>query len=549
MKQKIKELVVVNAVRYGGKANEGSVLGMILSQNPELKSKIDELKKDIKVEVKEINRLSLKQQEELLKKLDVKEFKKEEPHIKKGLTELKNVPKKPVFRFAPSPSGPLHIGHVVGLLLNSEYAKKYKGKFILRFEDTNPESIMTEAYDMILNEVKWLIGYTPDKILMQSDNMQLYYEKAEQLIKLGNAYVCNCPQEKFKALVDKSKACLCRSLKIEENMKRWLKMFKDAENCFLRIKTDLNDKNPAIRDWPAFRISDEEHPRKGKEFRVWPLMNFSVAIDDYESGINYVIKGKDHIVNTERQKWIYKYFNWPLPEYLHYGKMQFTDLRLSKRLLKKGVEDGSYSGWDDIKLPTTESLKRRGIKPEAFVKLIHEMGPNPVDKKIKSTDFLGLLFHFNKELIDFKTNRYFFVENPKLIEIKNAPKLDVKLPLYPGRKDKFRVFKTSNKFFIQDKLDKGKEYRLIGAFNFKDLKFTSLEHKKDDKIKLIHWLPESKDLVNVEILMDDGSLKKGLGEASIKDLKLNTIVQFQRFGFCKLDSVENKIYRFWYVHN
>ena len=104
MKQKIKELVLINAVRYGGKANEGSVLGMILSQNPELKSKIQELKKEIKVEVKEVNKLSLKQQEGLLKKLDVKEFKKEEPHIKKGLPELKNVPKKPIFRLAPSPS-------------------------------------------------------------------------------------------------------------------------------------------------------------------------------------------------------------------------------------------------------------------------------------------------------------------------------------------------------------------------------------------------------------------------------------------------------------
>jgi len=565
MKQKIKELVLINAVRYGGKANEGSVLGMILSQNPELKSKIQELKKEIKVEVKEVNKLSLKQQEGLLKKLDVKEFKKEEPHIKKGLPELKNVPKKPVFRLAPSPSGPLHIGHTIGLLLNSEYAKKYKGKFILRIEDTNPENILPEAYNMIVDEVKWLTNSNPE-VQIQSDHMSLYYEKAVQLIKLGKAYVCSCSQIDFKNLVDKSKACPCRNLSIEENLKRWLKMFKGAENCVLRIKTDLNDKNPAIREWPAFRILDVEHPRKGKEFRVWPLMNFSVAVDDYESGINYVIKGKDHIVNTERQKWIYKHFNWPTPQYVHYGKIQFTDLRLKTSLIKQGIKEGKFSGWDDIKLPTVEALKKRGIRHEAFVKLVHEMGPNPVDKRLKSNDFLGLLFHFNKELIDLKTNRYFFVENPKLIEIKNAPKLDVKLPLHPAKKDKFRTFKTSNKFYVQDKLEKGKEYRLIGAFNFKDLKFTSLEHKKDDKIKLIHWLPESKELVNVEVLMDDGTLKKGLGESSIKDLKLNTIVQFQRFGFCKLDSVEKgelipstpafdsgkkgeKIYRFWYMHN
>jgi glutamyl-tRNA synthetase len=302
METKIKELTIINAVRYGGKANEGSVLGMLLSQNPELKSKIQELKEEIKEEVKKINKLSLKQQEALLKKLDPKEFKKEEPHIKKGLPELKNVPKKPVFRLAPSPSGPLHIGHAIGLLLNSEYAKKYKGKFILRIEDTNPENIMPEAYKMIEDEVKWLTNDQNLKPQIQSDNLSLYYEKAEQLIKLNKAYVCTCPQLNFKPLVDKSKSCPCRNLKIEENQKRWLKMFKEKEGfAVLRIKTDLNHPNPAIRDWPAFRIIGTEHPIRKKEFRVWPLMNFAVAIDDYESGINYVIKGKDHIVNTERQ--------------------------------------------------------------------------------------------------------------------------------------------------------------------------------------------------------------------------------------------------------
>ncbi len=548
MRDKIKELTIINAVRYGGKANEGSVLGMILSQNPELKSKIQELKKDIKEEVKKINKLSLKQQEELLKKIYPKEFKKEKPHIKKGLTELKNVPKKPVFRLAPSPSGPLHIGHTIGLLLNSEYAKKYKGKFILRIEDTNPENILPEAYNMIVEEVKWLTNSDPE-VQIQSDNMQLYYEKADQLIKLGKAYVCNCSQAEFKALVDKSKPCPCRNLKIEDNMRRWMKMFKDAENYVLRIKTDLNDKNPALREWPAFRILDTEHPRRGKEYRVWPLMNFAVAIDDYESGINYVIKGKDHIVNTERQKWIYKHFNLPVPQYVHYGKIQFTDLKLKTSLIKQGIKEGKFSGWDDIKLPTVEALKRRGIKQEAFVRLVHEMGPNPVDKKLRSKDFLELLFHFNKELIDFKTDRYFFVEEPKLICIKNTPKLEVRLPCHPSKKDRFRLFKTKDKVYIQDKLEKNKEYRLIGAFNFKNLKFTSLEHKKDDKIKLIHWLPESKDLIRVEVLMPDGSLKNGLAEEGIKDLKLNTIIQFQRFGFCKLDSIKNNIYMFRYMHN
>lgn len=552
MKEKIYESTLINAVRYGGKANEGSVLGMLLSKEPDLKSKIPELKKEIKLQISKVNKLSLKKQEELLKKLDPKEFKKEKPHIKKTLPELKNVSKKPVFRFAPSPSGPLHIGHSIGLLLNSEYAKKYKGKFILRIEDTNPENIMIEAYKMIEDEVKWLTNNAINAVQIQSNNMQLYYEKAEQLVKLNKAYICTCLQAEFKLLVDKSQPCPCRNLSIEENLKRWLKMFDvkgySEGDAVLRIKTDLKHPNPAIRDWPAFRILDTFHPLKEKKFRIWPLMNFAVAIDDYEYGINYVIKGKDHITNTERQKYIYKHFNWPSPQYLHYGKIQFTDLKIKTSLIKQQIKEGKYSGWDDIKLPTIKALKRRGIKQEAFVKLVHEMGPNPVDKKIKSSDFFDLLFHFNKELIDAITNRYFFVESPRLIEIKNAPSLNVKLPFHPAKKDNFREFKTSNKFYIQDTLEKNKEYRLIGTFNFKNEKFTSLEHKKDETIKLIHWLPYSKDLVEVHVLMSDGKIKKGLGENTIKNLKVNDLVQFQRFGFCKLDSVKNNLFFFYFAH-
>ncbi|UCC61377.1 MAG: glutamate--tRNA ligase, partial [Dehalococcoidia bacterium] len=129
------------------------------------------------------------------------------------------------------------------------------------------------------------------------------------------------------------------------------------------MKTDINHPNPAMRDFPLMRINEHTHPRKGTEFRVWPLMNLAVFVDDVESGMTHIIRAKEHMSNAQRQEFLYRYFNKPIPETYFVGRINFTDLRISCSKTKVLIEEGKYSGWDDIRLPFLLALKRRGYQP------------------------------------------------------------------------------------------------------------------------------------------------------------------------------------------
>jgi len=287
------------------------------------------------------------------------------------------VGKKVVMRFEPSPSGALHIGHAITFLLNAEYCKKYKGKLLLRIADTNPVEIYDQAYSLIEQEAKWLTNYS-FSVKYQSDNIKEYYKYAKQLIEKGKAYVCTCSQLSFKKLIDKKKACPHRKLSVKKQLEEWNMMhskkgYKEGK-AVLRIKTDLKAKNPALREWPAFRISEEKHPKQASKYRVWPLMNFSVAVDDHLHEMTHVIRGKDHVVNTERQLLIYDYFGWKKPHYIHIGRINFSNMKLSATQIREEIKKKKYSGWDDIRLPFVAALSKRGIQPEAFARYSIEIG-------------------------------------------------------------------------------------------------------------------------------------------------------------------------------
>src|SRR3989344_1308922 len=230
----------------------------------------------------------------------LEEKKKEEgPRLK----PLPNAEKgKVIMRMAPSPSGPLHVGHAYVVGLTSALCKEYDGKFILRIEDTNPENIYSPAYDMIPEDINWLTHDQIDEVVIQSERLKEYYDYCEKLIEMGHAYVCTCDADAFRELAIARKACSCRSLTVEENQHRWDRMFLDYKpgEAVVRIKTDIDHPNPALRDWPAFRINDSKHPRKGTEFKVWPLMNFAVAVDDHLLCVTHSVRGKDHIDNEKK---------------------------------------------------------------------------------------------------------------------------------------------------------------------------------------------------------------------------------------------------------
>ncbi len=535
----IEKAALMNAVTHNGKATEKAVLGKVLAEKLQLRNNVLKVSEEIRLVLPRINKLSLDAQKSRLMQIDPNFFEEKE-EAKKELPPLKNAKQgKVVLRFEPAPSGPMHIGHSFPLLLNAGYADKYDGKLIIRISDTNPAGVYKKAYDHIDEDSNWLTEDRVDEVHIQSDRMALYYNTAEELIKKDVAYICTCDPEKFKFLLSKKTACPCRTLPPAETLERWKDMFGRyiAGDAVMRIKTDLEHKNPAMRDFPVFRIAEDKHPRQGTKYRVWPLMNLAVAVDDHTLGLTHVIRGKDHADNTLRQAYIFDAMGWKKPQYIHHGRIQFTGIKISKREFLKGVKEKEYSGFDDVRLPTLKALRRRGLQPEAFRKYVIGVGPSNVDKRVSFEEFMKIIYAHNREIIDPIANRYSFVADPIEIEIPNAPKdiQEISVPISPYS-GKTRQIKVNNLICIaKSDFERfyGTEIRLKDLYNIKldtSGEFTSQPNKKIQKIQ---WV--SKSAVKTEILMPDGTVVKGVAEPNIKKLKVGAIIQFERFGFCKLD--------------
>ena len=504
-KEEIRNIVLQNAVKFDGRANQGTVIGHIISHNPEAKKDIKEIAQLVGETIKEVSKLSVEEQKAELEK-NAPDLLKERKHEKKeGLKDLPNATKgKVVMRFAPSPSGPMHIGHAYGISLSSEYCRKYDGKLIFRIEDTNPDNIYPPAYDLLADDAQWITKDNVTEILIQSERMELYYKYAEKLFEKNALYVCTCDSERAKILRDDKKACPCRDLAKEEQLVRWKKMFDEYKSgdAVVRVKTEIDHKNPAMRDFPIFRINESEHPRQGKKFKVWPLMNIAVSVDDIESGMTHIIRAKEHADNAKRQKYIYDYLEKPFPETLFVGRINFEGMPVSCSKTKVAIEEGKYSDWDDIRLPFLLALRRRGFQPEAFIKYAVEVGVSLTDKTVSKEDFFKSINAFNREVIDKVANRYFFIENPKKMKMEDVPfdAKHVEIELHPDKKELGnRKLIAGDEFYIQDELVDGKRYRLMHLFNFENSRFISEKIDESIKAQMIHWLPVCSDLVDVEV--------------------------------------------------
>lgn len=396
LEKKTRAYALKNAVAYSGEARIGSVISALFNEGLK-QGEVKKYLKKINEIVLEVNELSLEEQKKELKKaektLSVRQG-------REGLPELPGAKKgKVIMRFAPSASGPLHVGHALTACLSFLFVKEYRGKFYVRIEDTNPENIYEPAYKMIKEESDWLFNKKA-KIIIQSDRIELYYKYIEKLLKKNTAYVCTCSVEKFKKFKKAKKNCPCRASSMKKNLEEWKKMlyggFKEGE-AVLRFKSGMKDKNPAMRDFPIARINQEKHPRQGNKYRVWPLMNLSVAVDDIDMKMTHIIRAKDHRDNAERQRRIYKALGKKFPWTAFLGKIKFKDLELSTTKIKEDIKKGKYSGWGDFKLPTLVSLKKQGYKPRAFWKLAEQIGFSEADKVMDKKEFFKLLDGFNKD--------------------------------------------------------------------------------------------------------------------------------------------------------
>lgn len=372
---KIYAYALKNAVEHEGKAVEGAVISSLFHEGLQ-KEEVKDIIRDVKKIISEINKLGLEKQQEEFEKLE-----KEVSHreIREGLPELPNAKKgKVVLRIAPFPSGPLHIGNARQYILNDEYAKMYKGKLIFVMDDTigsEEKQIAKEAYKLIPDGLKWLNIKYSKPVIYKSDRLKIYYKYAEELIKMNKAYVCSCSQEEIKKNRVEMKECLCRQYPVNEQVQRWKKMFSSKPGSFtLRIKTSMQDKNPAFRDRVLFRISERVHPRVKKKYRVWPLLEFSWSIDDYLLKMTHVIRGKELMIETEMEKYIFNIFGWKMPVFIHTGLLQFEGVKLSKSKGQKEIREGRYFGWHDPRTWSLQSLEKRGIEADAVRKFILGLG-------------------------------------------------------------------------------------------------------------------------------------------------------------------------------
>ena len=543
---------LLNAAKHKGSANPGAVMGSIMSNEPELRSKAKEIGPMSGKIVAKVNALSPEEQAAEMEKLGV-EVQDKKPKAKEvGLQELPGTHENIVLRFAPNPSGPLHIGHSRAAVPNAEYVKRHNGKLILRIEDTDPKRVYEPAYEMIPEDLEWL-GIKADEVIYQSDRFETYYDYARQLIEKGAAYMCTCDGATFKELKDNCKACPCRDNSVEENLDLWDKFdTMEAGEAVLRVKTDINHKNPAIRDWVAMRLVDEEHPRLGTKYRIYPMMNFSVAVDDHLMGLTHVLRGKDHLANTEKQKYLYDAMEWETPEYIHYGRLKMEDIALSTSKAMAGIEDGTYSGWDDPRLGTLRAIARRGIDPRTIYNLITEIGVKMADSAISWKKIYGL----NRNFLEPVANRYFFCEDPQLIEVEGYEdgKVDIERPLHADHLDRGnRVLPFDGKVYLAASDINDGLFRLMDAVNVEiagdkiTYHSTSFEDARAVKARIIQWVP-TEDNVDVEIVMDDASIKSGLGEGALRDLEVGSVVQFERVGFARLDEIKDDKLVFYYAH-
>lgn len=536
-----------NASEYG-KAQIGAVVGKVIGEAKEAKEDMKKTMQKIRETVGKVNKMRKEEIEKELAKFKFEEKKEEEKRI-----ELQQAEKgKVVTRFLPEPNFILHLGHAKAALLSYEAAMEYDGKCLLRFDDTNPEKESQEFVDIIKKDLGWL-GLKFSKELYASDKMPEFYKYATQLIKQGDAYVCDCEKEVVNENRRIGKECGCRSESIEENLDAWEGMLAgkyEKGDAILRLKGEMQALNTVMRDPTLFRICTVPHYRQKEKYKVWPTYDFEVSIADSLDGVTHALRSKEYELRDELYYTIIEKLKLRKPLVYDFSRLEIKGTKLSKRLLKPLIDEKKVSGWDDPRLPTLIALKRRGIQPEAIKDFVLSFGLS----KVESKPTMDALLNENRKLLDPKAGRYFFVSEPVELEVKKATSEEAKLRKHPTEELGFRVVKTTDKFFISrsdaEQLNVGEVFRLLDLFNVKILekgKKLLGEYVGNEKIdaKKFQWVTdkhlEASVLVPSDLFIEENfnekslRIDKGYCELGCKDLKKGEIIQFVRYGFCILD--------------
>ncbi len=562
LKKEVRKMALQNAFEHGGETRDKIVLGKILGTKPEFRTKVKEISKDISEIVFNVNQLSSEEQKkEIEKSFPEILAPKEKIQGREGLPELKDaIQGKVITRFPPEPNGYPHIGHAKAAIINSEYAKMYGGKFILRMDDTNPEAERMEYHAAIKVGLEWL-GIEFDIVKNTSDDMELFYEKGIELINSGKAYICTCKREDISKNRRERKACKCSMKDIDKNNKNWRKMqekFKPGD-AVVRFRGDMKADNAVMRDPVLFRIIDGKHYTLGEKYRIWPSYDFAVAIEDSIDGVTHAFRSKEFELRKELTDTILDTLNMRKPYQGFFSRLEFKGMPISKRVIRPLIEEGKVSWYDDPRLPTLEALKRRGIKPEAIRKFIMSLGLT----KANTLAPFDSLEAFNRKFVDPDSKRLFMVSNAKKLTVKNLPVSSVEIPNHPVKNMGKRKIDVNGEFYISgddaQNIKEGMQIRLLGLGNI-SIKKDGVEfegefegEKNIADIPKIQWVPQKtahkiKMIIPKVLFKGDEFNEDSLEELDVYtepqylQLKEGEEIQFVRFGYCRKDSQNQAIF-------
>ena len=538
-----------NALKHDSDAQVGAIMGPLMGENPDFRPYGDEIPGIVAPVIEDVNERSAAEQRERLEELApqrVEELDADDEEEDRPLPDLPGADSygEIRMRLAPNPNGPWHLGSARMPAVIGTYKQMYDGWMLCRFDDTDPETKRPDldAYDEIRSSIGYL-GFEPDEVVKASDRVETYYRHARRLIDEGGAYTCSCDAASFSELKNDGKPCPHREKDRETTHAEFEAMVDgeyDAGEMVLRVRTDIEHKNPALRDWVAFRMVDTPHPRpEAEDYRCWPMLDFQSGIDDHEFGITHIVRGIDLQDSAKRQGFVYDYFGWEYPEVLHWGHVQLDayDVELSTSTIKELVAEGSLDGWDDPRAPTVASLRRRGIRGEAIVEAMVGLGTSTSNVDLA----MSSIYAENRELIDDDADRLFFVRDGIEVPVDGAPET-AEPPVHPDHEDRGRRHvPVGNAVRIEpdDAPDAGETVWLKGlgpvrydgdAFEFTD---DDIAVVREGDVDVIHWVPADGS-VPLRLRTMDGD-ERGRAEPGIEAYDPDDVVQFERIGFARID--------------
>ncbi|MDW0118953.1 MAG: glutamate--tRNA ligase [Nitrososphaeraceae archaeon] len=567
----VNAIALKNAAEHSGSTNVNTVLAKILSLRPELKKEIKTLMAEIKTVVDSVNKMDVELQKKYLNEIDLEDSKIDSKSTQKhvashSLPELQMTGTRVITRFPPEPNGYPHIGHAKAAIIDEEYARRYDGKLILRFDDTNPQNEKLEYYEAIRSGLEWL-GVKPDIVKNTSDDIFVLHDYGKKLTLDGNAYVCTCDTNKIHKMRMQQVECPCRGNidDAEKNKERLDKLFDGTyhqNDAIVRFKGNMQDNNTVLRDPTLFRIIEAPHPLLGDKVQVWPTYDFAAPVEDCLDGVSHALRSKEYELRNALYLDILDRLELRKPIVVEFSRLEFENMPVSKRKIKQLIDDNHIAGWDDPRLLTLSAMRKRGFDPRAIRSFVLSLGLTLAESKPP----FKTLESMNRKILEPIAIRLFFVKDPIKIIVEDAQDTKVTLRNHPNIDLGTRQVEVSNVVYIsQDDailLTEDEEIRLMELYNINikdidlDKKVITASYLNNEIVrdmKKIQWVSDKNKtnytvLVPKELYIDDkfnpNSLERieGYAETSILQLKSNTQLQLTRFGFCNTQEKTTAIF-------